>query len=462
MKKVLRTLAVVLVVAVLGAGGYWLYQTRFASSATAADAQSDQFTQVVAVQRGDLAASMSVVGELYAVEQDDLYFDRASGTTQLLTMETGAGNTVAAGQELATIDPTPYVQALDQATSDLQEAEGRLADLQIPPTDLEVAQADLSIARAELNLREAEQSLEDLLGSDYSDLQDAIADAREALAEAQSDSSELESDEATADALYDLQEREADLSAEYTRLATENYADASYQDRVRLAYNALLDAQENVARAEGQTEVELLNARIRVRRAQTSLGRAEEALVEAQAGVDELDLAQARMDIAEAEVALAAAQEKRAELDAEVDALDLAVAQATVEKMRLAVDEAEADLAGTTMVAPFAGTVLEVGAERGDLINSNTQIVTLADLDHLEVLAAIDETTIREVEAGQAALISFDAFPGYDFKGQVISVPLQGSLQGGVMVYQVPVSLEGAEELSKRKLSSTVSLHTTK
>ena len=92
------------------------------------------FTQGVAVQRGDVSASISVVGELYAVQQEDLYFDRASGTTMLLALDVDAGHVVQEGQTLASIDPAPYQQALDQAESDLQEAEEVLADLQTSAT----------------------------------------------------------------------------------------------------------------------------------------------------------------------------------------------------------------------------------------------------------------------------------------------------------------------------------------
>jgi HlyD family secretion protein len=49
--------------------------------------------------------------------------------------------------------------------------------------------------------------------------------------------------------------------------------------------------------------------------------------------------------------------------------------------------------------------------------------------------------------AGQPAQITFDALPGQTLRGQVGEVPLQGSLQGGVMVYEVPVSVEGAQKL---------------
>jgi multidrug efflux pump subunit AcrA (membrane-fusion protein) len=74
--------------------------------------------------------------------------------------------------------------------------------------------------------------------------------------------------------------------------------------------------------------------------------------------------------------------------------------------------------------------------------------LTLANLQQLQVLASIDETTIRRVSAGQPAQITFDALPGQTLAGQVGEVPLQGSLQGGVMVYEVPISVDGAQNLS--------------
>jgi HlyD family secretion protein len=66
----------------------------------------------------------------------------------------------------------------------------------------------------------------------------------------------------------------------------------------------------------------------------------------------------------------------------------------------------------------------------------------------MQVVASVEETTIRQVSEGQTATITFDAFPGQRFTGKVLSVPLQGTLQGGVMVYDVPISLTGAEDLA--------------
>ena len=96
-----------------------------------------------------------------------------------------------------------------------------------------------------------------------------------------------------------------------------------------------------------------------------------------------------------------AAQEARQELDAGADATDIATAQAAVDKKRLAVSDAEAALAGTQLVAPFDGTILETNVNAGDRVSANTTILTLANLKTLQVVASVDETTIRQVSAGR-------------------------------------------------------------
>ena len=104
-------------------------------------------------------------------------------------------------------------------------------------------------------------------------------------------------------------------------------------------------------------------------------------------------------------------------------------------------------MAGTQLAAPFDGTVLKNAVKPGDTIGATTAILTLADMEQLEVLASVDETTIRRVigaDGADACSMRCRA----DVGGQVGEVPLQGSLQGGVMVYEVPISLAGAEKLA--------------
>ncbi|MCO6450931.1 MAG: efflux RND transporter periplasmic adaptor subunit [Caldilineales bacterium] len=444
MKSVVRIVVVALLLAVIIAGGYWLFQNNKPAQATA---QIDNFTQTVAAERGDLKASISVVGEMYAPQNATLQFDRMGDTAQLQSLAVAAGNTVEPGQTLATIDPTPYQQALDQARSDLQAAEKKLTDLQTPATDLEIAQADLAVAQAELKLQQTQSALDDLFAPDIASLQIKVTDAKLALAEAQQALVELQTDTTTDDKLQDLKETEADRSADYTRLVNEKYSDEFYQDRLRTAYNKLLDAQDARITAEVQRQNDLLKAQVQVTSAEQTLTDAQEALSDAQSGDSESEIASAKLAVAQAETDLADTKDRRSDLDTGVDAVDLATARADVDKKRLAVSEAETDLAETTLTAPFAGTVLQTYVEPGDLIDSNTEVMAIANLTQPEVVASVDETTIRQVLEGQAAQITFDAFPGQTFSGEVLSVPLQGTLQGDVMVYDVPISLQGADQL---------------
>jgi HlyD family secretion protein len=444
MKKFSRIGALVVILLGLSTGGVWLYRSRAATQSS--DSTSTGFTQVVAVQRGDLSSAITVVGELAAVQSEDLAFERMDGTTKLLELRVAAGNTVQAGQVLATIDPAPYQQALDQAQSDLQAAEEKLADLQTPATELEISKADLAVAQAEYQLQQAQNDLEEVIHPDIAQLQSDVANAQVALVKAQSSVVAAQQDTAAADQLAKLRDAEATAASEHGRLAAETYSDSFYQDRLLTAYNKMMNATDARVTAEVQAQVNVLQAQIQLRQAQNTLADAQAALADAQAG-DPLTIAKAELAVRNAQVNLAAAQDARTQLDEGADATDRTAAQANLDKKRLALQDAQAALTDTQLVAPFAGTILQTKVNVGDTLAANTTILTLANLQHLQVLAAVDETTIRNVTAGQQAQITFDALPGQTWSGQVLAVPLQGTLQGGVMVYEVPISLGDAENL---------------
>ncbi|MBK9231495.1 MAG: efflux RND transporter periplasmic adaptor subunit [Anaerolineae bacterium] len=438
-------IGIVIVTLVVAGGGYW---TFFGRAATASSVSARTYTQVVAVTQGRLNATLSVVGQLEAEQSADLAFERMSGTTNLLTLAVQAGNAVTAGQVLATIDQATYEQARDQARSDLQAAEETLSDLQTPATALAIAQADVAVAAAQVQLQQAQDALDALVNPDLPSLKAAVASAQSALATAQADVLAQQEDSAARKQLARLQTAEATPTADYQRLAVEEYTDDYYRDRLQVAYNKMMDAQDTRVTYQISRQVSALQAQMTLRRSQQALADAQEALAEAQAGGDKLALAQAELALHQAEVALQAAQEARTDLDAGADATKIAAAQAAVDKKRLTLGEAEAALAGARLLAPFAGAILQTNVNVDDQVTANTTILTLANLGTLQVVASVDETTIRQISAGQDATITFDAFPGQSLQGKVLTVPLQGSLQGGVMVYAVPVSLSGADNLA--------------
>ena len=114
MKLLPRIIVIIIVIGAVIGGGYWFYQN---SAANDVATDTSDFTQVVPVQQGDIDASISVVGELDALQTADLSIDRIQGSATLQSLEVEPGYEVEVGRILAAIDLSPYQQALDQAES---------------------------------------------------------------------------------------------------------------------------------------------------------------------------------------------------------------------------------------------------------------------------------------------------------------------------------------------------------
>ncbi|MBI1299495.1 HlyD family efflux transporter periplasmic adaptor subunit [bacterium] len=450
MLKWLRNL---LFLAVLAGGGYWLWLQYGAQPLPGWGTQTipvDQQTlsQTASVARGDLKAVLSMVGELKTPQSEDLAFDRLKGTVSLQTLLVEPGSTVEAGAPLATIDPAPFEQALALARTRLAEAEARLAELKTPITTLQRSESLLAIAEAEMAQRKAEDALNKLTTPNPGTQQTNMASARRELASAQARLADLEARQSRDTNVNRLWDVESQRGAEFTRLSNEVYSDAYYEDRLRLAYNSMMDAGDERKTKQIQQEIELLEAQVNVRNAQRSLTAAQNTAANTPTGPNELRLAQARHAIVHAEANVVLARENYTKLEAGPETTKLANAEAAVADAQQVVANTEADLAATVLVAPFAGTVLSVASSQGSRITSSSAILRLANLSQLQVVAGVDETMIRQVQKGQRVSLTFDALPGQQFSGEVLSVPLQGRLQGDVMVYSVPISISGVDELN--------------
>ena len=376
MKRLKWPLAALLLVAVI-AGGYWLYRTRLAPQTTAAGAQT--YTETVQARQGNLNTTIAVVGQLDAAQSADLTFERINGATKLVALQVKPGNTVKAGQALATIDPAPYKQALDQAKSDLQAAEENLTELTTPATDLAIAKADQAIAKAENNLQQAKDDLATLQAPDLSDLQNALLNAQDNLTLAQIQQTMTEHD-STAKSERELQyainwhlRHITDLKA----LVAGGKANLEQTQQLVAEQDTLGQAQVDLALAQAHRQAALQVAAAQVATARAALADAQDALAKAEAGADPstssgVSLAKAQLAVRQAEVTLATAKDDRAKLNQGPDAVTLASAQADVDKKQLAVADAEAALAGTKLAAPFDGTILQTDAEPGDSITANT------------------------------------------------------------------------------------------
>jgi RND family efflux transporter MFP subunit len=99
---------------------------------------------------------------------------------------------------------------------------------------------------------------------------------------------------------------------------------------------------------------------------------------------------------------------------------------ASIDAARAAVDEAAAAVENTRIVAPFDGTVLNKNADIGEIVaplagaaSSRAAVVTIADLNSLEVEADVSEANITRVFSNQPCEITLDAYPEHHYPGFV-------------------------------------------
>ncbi|AJY19474.1 efflux RND transporter periplasmic adaptor subunit [Burkholderia multivorans] len=158
-------------------------------------------------------------------------------------------------------------------------------------------------------------------------------------------------------------------------------------------------AQVKVARANlGVQQAELKDAEIALRRTAALAPRG--AVPAAQLDTDTARVNKARASVNSGEAAVASAE-------------------ANARAAQVAVDQ-------TVIRAPFDGIVLAKHANVGDNItpfssasDSKGAVVTIADMDTLEVEADVAESNIAKIRAGQPCEIQLDALPDMRFAGRV-------------------------------------------
>ena len=101
-----------------------------------------------------------------------------------------------------------------------------------------------------------------------------------------------------------------------------------------------------------------------------------------------------------------------------------------------------AALANAEVRAPFPGVITDLQLKVGEFEASGQPVVTIADTTQWVVktkdLTEIDVVNIKE---GQPVTVKFDALPGVEFKGNVLSVSDNFSENQGDVVYEVTILL---------------------
>ncbi len=388
--------ALAVVLAGAGLAWYLLVYTR-AQTATASTLQT------ASVRQGELTLSATGSGTLTA-SQEQLGFT-ANGELNVTAVRVKAGDLVQAGDLLAEVDSTSAQQEYDAARQKYDELTGASA----------VADAARAAADAQQVLQSAESQLEYLISPDVMYWEGEAATAEAALQKAQARLEKSPSD----------------------ALAKQNYNEA----RDRLAF-----MQEKLAEAWKTYWKEYVPATFPI---------AIDGDTDTYYAPTDLELEQARQAITDARAKVAESKELYTVLtgasempDDTANASLIAIKQA-----KSAMQEADARLEGTKIVAPFAGTIMQVNVAGGDTAALNSTETGVVDAANAIVIADTSDPYLEVywgesdwslVKVGTAVEITFDDLRDKVFTGKITQV--DGALydSNGSEVVRGEVSLDSA------------------
>jgi multidrug efflux pump subunit AcrA (membrane-fusion protein) len=102
----------------------------------------------------------------------------------------------------------------------------------------------------------------------------------------------------------------------------------------------------------------------------------------------------------------------------------------------------------------------------GEPVREGQKLMSIPDLERMQVVIKVHEVFISSVRTKQPALIRVDAFPGQVFRGQVRQIARVASqedwIRADVKVYPVVVALENKASVLRPGLSTSISLATGK
>lgn len=250
---------------------------------------------------------------------------------------------------------------------------------------------------------------------------------------------------------------------ELVRLEDEEFrARLIQQEGIVAAARAQLAELEAGSRAEeiAQAEAQLQQAMVELENAEISLNRLIELMPTRSISRQQLDDAEAQVRSRRAQVEsvrqrlnLVRAGPRREQIEAQ---------RAVVRQVEGGLALAQIDLANTVIRAPIDGTILERNVEVGEFVTTGFVgdrgargfVVSLADLQDLEVELDIAQNDFARVSLGQPAIVTTDAYPDRRYSGVVSLISPEANRQKATV--EVRVKVTNPDELLKPSMNATV------
>lgn len=216
------------------------------------------------------------------------------------------------------------------------------------------------------------------------------------------------------------------------------------RNSIKDAENSFRNAQNNLNRTQqlfaagAVSKTELEQAQTTATQTQNALNNAKLTLGNAQSSV---------------ESAQTSYQNALKSLDLARKGAGIDVARANVEQARTALDTARSKLTDATVHAPIAGTISEVNGNVGQIVSSQSSVVTIANTNPILVKVNLSESEVMKIKTGTSVAVGIPAL-NKRINAKVTAV--NSVMDPNLKAYAVEITVENSSTTFKSGMVANV------
>ena len=421
-----RTIIIIVAIALVAAGGYFLWQRQ----QTIAQEGAFEILREAVIENGRISSTVNATGSIEPESLLTLTFG-VGGTVQKVNAVRGQNVTV--DDILAAVDTAELELAVQQAQDalNIQELTAQQRQNAAPsPATLIASQADIDAAAAQLLVSQAN-----------------LAAAEAAVLQAQAQRSQLLAG-ATAGQIAGA---EASVAA-----AQQSQKSAEVAHDRTMECGTLPNGSEicpGLGATEEQARAALNSANIGLIAAQAQLNDLNEPARPADIQGANAAIASAEANVLAAEGNIAAAEANVTRAQAAYDRLlegitddDLAILQAQIASAETNLAIGELRLQQAQLIAPIQGTVANVLVHEGEQAVPGAPAMTILNENAFHLDVHVDEIDIDQLAVGQMVDVTLDALSKTAVSGTIAEIAPTANNISGVVTYLVTINIEADEE----------------
>lgn len=448
----------------------------------------------IIAEKHNLIQEVNVTGRVKPAENADLAFEK---TGKIYRVYTNINDKVNIGQILITLDNAEISAQLAQAEASIEKDLAKLTELEKGTKTEEILVQEVKIANAEATLSNAKSNRENInekanadLRKEYDGSLTASIKSLNIAINALLTLTDLQNSHFSGFDQQGVQVSDAKAAAVEKLLGATGAGRAPRDYLSQLSGGAkskVLSAQENATHENidkmlsdlksalisvktaldaipvlinfTSTETTNLNAEKNNIAEELITIAAKQQTIKVQQAINQSNIASAEVAVNDASNLLTLAKQELTLKKAGATEEQINAQKAQVKETKANAKYYRAQLSKTILRAPINGTITKQNAKIGEIISANTIIISIISETKFEIKANIPEADIAEVEIGNTAIVTLDAY-GQDtfFETKVIAIDPAETMIDGVATYITTLQFIKNDERVKSGMTANIDI----